>query len=404
MSKHSFKRIQASDLIGDRLLRIEDGNHGESRPRHGEFSSSGTCFVRAADIKGSVIDFASAEKISEPATRRISKGIGAPGDTLLTHKGTVGKVAFAPLDSPSYVCSPQTTFWRSLSSDLIDPHFLFYSLKSVDFQRQLTALKGESDMAPYVSLTQQRKLWLNIPHVNVQRAIAGVVSALDDKIAINQQIIELCDVSRQTAFDHFVVANPASVRECPLSAVGSFVNGRAFTKDATGSGRMVVRIAELNAGPGPSTVYNDLDVPDQNIARPGDVLFAWSGSLTVARWYRPEAIINQHIFKVTAHSGIPTWMIFELVSRQLAQFRRIAADRATTMGHIQRRHLDEFIRLPNREAVASLDASLGPLWDRALAAEEESLVLVRLRDTLLPLLMSGIIGIRGAEKLVGDAA
>ena len=55
---------------------------------------------------------------------------------------------------------------------------------------------------------------------------------------------------------------------------------------------MVVRIAELNSGPGGSTVYNDVSVDEENLARPGDLLFAWSGSLTVRRWFRPEAIVN----------------------------------------------------------------------------------------------------------------
>jgi hypothetical protein len=64
----------------------------------------------------------------------------------------------------------------------------------------------------------------------------------------------------------------------PLSSLARFVNGRAFTKDATGTGKMVVRIAELNSGPGASTVYNEIDVDGTNLARTGDLLFAWSGS------------------------------------------------------------------------------------------------------------------------------
>ena len=46
------------------------------------------------------------------------------------------------------------------------------------------------------------------------------------------------------------------------------------------------------------TVRNNIEVADDHVTRPGDLLFLWSGSLTAARWYRPNAIINQHIFKV----------------------------------------------------------------------------------------------------------
>src|SRR2546429_286201 len=82
--------------------------------------------------------------------------------------------------------------------------------------------------------------------------------------------------------------------ERPVSSLATFVNGGAYTNGATGSGRIVIRIAELNRGTGPSTVYNDIDVPDDRTARTGDLLMAWSGSLGVYVWLGPEAIVNQH--------------------------------------------------------------------------------------------------------------
>lgn len=125
------------------------------------------------------------------------------------------------------------------------------------------------------------------------------MGALDDKIAANEAVTARADKLRAVQ-----VAAAARVGvELPLSALARFVNGRPFTKHATGSGRVVIRIAELNSGLGASTVYNDIEVADEHVARPGDLLFAWSGSLTVARWCRDEAIVNQHIFKVVPNAG-----------------------------------------------------------------------------------------------------
>jgi type I restriction enzyme S subunit len=135
----------------------------------------------------------------------------------------------------------------------------------------------------------------------------------------------------------------------------------------------------------------------------GDVLFAWSGSLTVSRWYRPEAIVNQHIFKVVPEHGMPSWLIFELIRLQLPRFRAIAEGKATTMGHIQRHHLNVEVAVPARQYWAQLDAELGLLWRLALRAETESLILAELRDTLLPRLVSGELRIKDAEKVVGGA-
>lgn len=387
-------RAVVKDLVARGALRVEDGNHGNDRPRPDEFVADGVAFIRAADMTSGVVDFEGAGKISDVALRRIRKGVGQPGDVILSHKGTVGRVAVAPLNAPAFVCSPQTTFWRSLDQSVIDQRYLRYVLVSSDFQRQLGVFGGQTDMAPYVSLTDQRSMEIEVPDIGEQQAIAEVLGALDDKIAANARTTRLADELSRAQFQ----AASAHGDEVPLASLARFVNGKAFTKDATGTGRVVIRIAELNSGIGGSTVRNDIDVPDDNTARPGDLLFAWSGSLTAARWYRPEAIVNQHIFKVIPNVGRPMWLVNQAVHEKLDEFKAIAADKATTMGHIQRRHLDEPVRVPSDEDVKRLDELMNGLWDTALALEIESLKLTATRDELLPLLMSGKVRVKDAEK------
>lgn len=389
-------RELVKDLVARKVLRVEDGNHGNDRPRTDEFVPEGVAFIRAANMSSGVVDFIGAGKINDTALRRIRKGVGEPGDVILSHKGTVGRVAVAPLDSPAFVCSPQTTFWRSLDQSAIHQRFLRYVLVSRDFQSQLAVFAGQTDMAPYVSLTDQRAMSIEVPPIADQEAIAEVLGALDDKIAVNDRVGRFADdLSRA-----HVRAVATDGGEVPLSSLARFVNGRAYTKDATETGRVVVRIAELNSGIGSSTVWNDIDVPDDNTARPGDLLFAWSGSLTAARWYRPEAIVNQHIFKVIPNAGTPMWLVNQAVHEKLDEFKAIAADRATTMGHIQRHHLDGSVRIPSSSAVKRLDELMTSLWQTALAAEVENLKLADTRDELLPLLMSGKVRVKDAEKIV----
>ena len=100
-----------------------------------------------------------------------------------------------------------------------------------------------------------------------------------------------------------------------------------------------------------------------------------------------------------AGTGTPRDAFFsKLLDRKLDDFKAIAADKATTMGHIQRHHLDQPVAVPQPEQVDRIDAAMTALWDRALAAEVESLKLAELRDTLLPPLMSGRLTVRQAEQ------
>lgn len=233
---------------------------------------------------------------------------------------------------------------------------------------------------------------VEVPPRHVQDAIAEVLGALDDRIAANKAVVELCDQLRHTYWKQLTTK---ATTEQPLSELAQFVNGRAFTKNADGKGRMVVRIAELNTGPGASTVYSSIDAPENHTVSAGELLMSWSGSLRTARWFRDDAIVNQHIFKVIPTAPDTEWAVESAIDTLMPTFRSIAADKATTMGHIKREHLDFKVRWPR--LTGGQQALGASVWRRALQAEVENEVLARTRDELLPLLMNGTITVREAE-------
>jgi type I restriction enzyme S subunit len=194
-----------AELQRSGVLLVEDGNHGEYRPRSDEFLDEGVAFIRAADMEHGRVLFETAAKINEIARQRITKGIGVPGDVLLSHKGTVGKVAQAPKDAPAFVCSPQTTFWRTLDEDELDRRYLYAFLRSPSFHSQLATRSGETDMAPYVSLTSQRGLSVILPPLPEQRAIAHILGTLDDKIELNRRMRATFEAMARTLFKSWFV-------------------------------------------------------------------------------------------------------------------------------------------------------------------------------------------------------
>lgn len=277
----------------------------------------------------------------------------------------------------------------------VDQRYLHYLVGGKAFTDHVLAVQTGTAV-PHIS-GGQIQAFLALEHSPAeQQAIGEVLGALDDKIAANMKVVHLADELSRACFR----AAAPDGGEVALSSLARFVNGKAYTKGASGTGRVVVRIAELNSGIGGSTVWNDIEAPEDNTAWPGDLLFAWSGSLTAARWFRPEAIVNQHIFKVIPNDGTPMWLVNQAVHAKLDEFKSIAADKATTMGHIQRRHLDEPVLVPSAEDVERLDALMAGLWGVALASEVENLKLIETRDELLPLLMSGKVRVEDAEKTV----
>lgn len=122
----------------------------------------------------------------------------------------------------------------------------------------------------------------------------------------------------------------------------------------------------------------------------GDLLFSWSGTLLVRRWTGAPAVLNQHIFRVVPKAGFPTWLVEAWIEQHLTGFRRTAADKATTMGHIQRHHLTEaLVDVPPPPDLESLDAQWSPLDRLRMGLLQQTQMLVNIRDALLPKLVSG---------------
>lgn len=304
---------------------------------------------------------------------------------VIGRKGSIGTTYF--FESPIWPID--TTFYVTGSNE-INIRYAFYLLQTLGLKEM-----NNDSAVPGLNRAQAESLPVTIPPMSDQLAIAGMLGVLDDKIESNRRIIPVvlelirAKIERSLSF---------GAEERPVSSLASFVNGGAFTKGASGTGRMVLRIAELNKGPGPSTIYNDIDVPSDKVARPGDILMSWSGSLGLYRWTRAEAIINQHIFKVLP-TELPPWMVFDRVDAAMPVFKALAADRATTMGHIQRGQLETTtVSMPLAKYIEEMREEMSFLWNRLLVAEREVHILEEIRQALLPELIAGRIRVKEAAK------
>ena len=94
----------------------------------------------------------------------------------------------------------------------------------------------------------------------------------------------------------------------------------------------------------------------------------------------------------------PKWFYYFWIHKHLESFRQIAADKATTMGHIQRRHLsDAQVVVPDRGVLDMANKALSPMIDQLTQRRIESRTLAALRDTLLPKLISGELRVPDAR-------
>ena len=191
-----------------------------------------------------------------------------------------------------------------------------------------------------------------------------------------------------------------------LDSIANYLNGLALQKfppESETEFLPVIKIAQLRAGNTNGADKASTQIKPEYVVVDGDVLFSWSGSLEVEVWNGGRGALNQHLFKVTSNE-VPKWFYFFATRQHLSDFRAIAAGKATTMGHIQRKHLkDARIAVAPPESMKKFDAVIASQFDQLVSNAQQSRSLAQLRDTLLPKLISGELRVPDAERIVGAA-
>ena len=320
----------------------------------------------------------------------------------------------------------------------IDKRFISYLLRTPKYRHEILA-SATGTTVKHTSPSRILAFKTPIPPLSEQRAIAHILGTLDDKIELNRQMNETLEAMARALFKSwFVDFDPVRAKvegrepglpkaivdlfpyrlveselgEIPegwevkgLDEIARFLNGLALQKYPPSCDRWlpVIKIAQLRAGSTNGADRASADLAAEYVVQDGNLLFSWSGSLECVLWAGGPGALNQHLFKVTS-DAYPKWFCYLAVHQHLDSFRRIAAGKATTMGHIQRHHLSEAkIAVPPPALLREMNERLAALVESLWKRNVESRTLAEVRDGLLPKLISGELRLKDAEKYIGVA-
>jgi type I restriction enzyme S subunit len=237
------------------------------------------------------------------------------------------------------------------------------------------------------------ELVVPLPQQSEALKISELFESLDDKIDLLLRQNKTLEQLAETLFRQwFVEEAEESWEEKGLNEIAEFLNGLAcqkFPRKSGETGLPVIKIKEMRTGITESSDWATAGVPEKYIIENGDMLFSWSGSLDIVLWFGGRGVLNQHLFKVSSEI-YPQWFYYFWTQFHLQEFKGIADDKATTMGHIQRHHLsDARVTVPNNEELQKMDETVNPIFQKIKSNTQQIRTLTQLRDTLLPKLMSG---------------
>ncbi len=340
---------------------------------------------------------------------------------------TAGRVAINKIE----LTTNQACCNLIVDGDRADYRFVYYYLQS-----QYTKLVDLKNGGAQQNLNAQlvRNFPIRVPKLDVQRVIGDFLEALDDRITLLHETNATLEAIAQSLFKSwFVDFDPVRAKaeglkpqamDAPtaalfpdsfeeselglvpkgwavrsLDSIANYLNGLALQKfpPSDDSWLPVIKIAQLRKGDTVGADRAGRNIKPEYVIQNGEVLFSWSGSLEVVIWCGGEGALNQHLFKVTS-TEFPKWFYYLWTRHHLPDFQQTAASKATTMGHIQRKHLTEAkVIVPSAEVLQEAGAFIAPLLDRWLSNAEQAQTLTQLRDTLLPRLISGQLRLPEAE-------
>lgn len=288
-----------------------------------------------------------------------------------------------------------TAFFVEPKTSILDLKWAYYKLLTVNINKM-----DSGSAIPSTDRYEIYSLSVELPPLDEQRRIAGILGSLDDKIELNRRLNANLEVQAQALFRSWFVDNDKQLgnyQTKSLTDIAQYLNGLAMQKfppESIQNSLPVLKIKELGQGLcDASSDRCSTSIKPEYVINDGDVIFSWSGTLLVDVWCGGKCGLNQHLFKVTS-DNYPKWFIFYWTKHHLDKFIRIAKDKAVTMGHIKRCDLESSeVKVPEKPILEYLDKIFTPLFDSMIAHRIENRKLSALRDTLLPKLMAGEIAI-----------
>ncbi|MYQ95779.1 restriction endonuclease subunit S [Streptomyces sp. SID4946] len=367
----------------------------------GSAEVAGVPIVRVKDVRNGRIDTSDPLRVSPGVEEKYSRTRLQGGEVLLTLVGSTGQVAIAPDGLAGWNVARAIGVLRPDSD--ISPRWLQYFIESESAQQYIRDHLNTTVQAT-LNLKDLRVLPVPLPSRQERDAIVSVIGALDDKIAVNENIVATTDELMRVLY-----------QEACGNAVESIVIGEL--------GRLIrdgVSVSSLNGG----EHYIGLEhMPRRNVwlseweenaelasgkstFRSNDVLF---GKL------RPyfhkvglaltSGVCSTDILVVRpSESDRLGWLLLALSSDEVVAHASAVGD-GTRMPRAKWKDLESFaVPWPGKAEAARLDRVVRSMAARVQASVQESRTLVGLRHALLPQLMSGRLRVKDAEKIVEDHA
>ena len=420
-------------LLEDVAADVTVGHVG---PMASEYLDQGIPFLRSQNVDPLRVNDTDLKFISKEFHARLKKSELSPGDVVIVRTGKPGACAVIPQTLPVANCSDLVIV---RCGNKLDPRFLAYYVNSVAAHHVNSHLVGA--VQQHFNVASARRMFLRLPELTEQRAIAHILGTLDDKIELNRRMSETLEAVARALFKSWFVdfdpvrakmegRDPGLPKEIAdlfpsrmvESELGEIPEGweAGILGDVAEHPRRGIQPDEV----APDTPYIALEhMPKQCIAlsewgtadglesnkfqfKKGEILFGKLRPYFHKVGVAPtDGVCSTDIVVVAPCSKEWLGVVLGHVSSGAFIEYTNAGSTGTKMPRTSWHDMARYpIALPPEPLAVTFTRLLQPSVERIVAGIHESHALATLRDTLLPKLISGELCVEDAERVLEGVA
>lgn len=396
-------------VFSDLLLETKDGEWGEGQEAPGHVLCDVIRGTDFADLHSPDIELPQRWIPEHLVERKALK----PGDILIetaggTAKQSTGRTALiteeflASRGERPVLCS---SFARHLRVDRSKAHpvYLYYVLQALYASGYMGVFNLQHTGVSRFQFTAFRtKTRLRLHGDKAQPKIAAILAAYDDLIVNNQRRIALLETMAEEIYREWFVRMrfpgapyglsrnnlPADWTLIELPKLASITYGFPFVGERftdLAIGKKVIRIRDVLEGD--SSTYTDEVADDKYVVQAGDLLIGMDGEFHMNHWIAEDAYLVQRTCRIRPKQERLRAYLALALKAPINHYQQIIV--GATVGHLGAKHLNAIKLLVPSDDLSPHLETLNGLLDQRILLSSQNLRLAKIRDALLPRLISG---------------
>ncbi|WP_323652296.1 restriction endonuclease subunit S [Aliarcobacter butzleri] len=348
-------------------------------------------YIRITDFNGHKINLSAIQYVTEEVQKSISRYIVNKQDIIISNVGTIGLCAKIPdeLDNANLT---ENCIKLVFDKNKIDTNFLYYHLISPDTQDLISGLDVGSTQ-PKLPIYNIEKIDISLPPLEEQKAIAEILSSLDDKIDLLHRQNQTLESLAQTLFRQWFIEE--AKEEWEVGTLGEVIE--IFDNKRIPLSKMErdkMKDGELYPYYGAAQIMdyvNDFIFDGEYILMGEDGTVRTDEGYPILQYATGKFWVNNHTHVIQAKEPYSNFFIWNyLAKKNIDEIVTGAVQPKINQGNLK--SLD-FPQYP-LDLIQAFNEQSQAFFEKINQNKKQIQTLENLRDTLLPKLLSGEVRVK----------